>query len=342
MLVVVLFGLGFLGLMVSLLRRGSDWAEVRVGRSVNPSGLREQVLRDANTSDKVAVVDLQGVIAGDTLGRGVSSVELIRRQLAHIAEDGSVKAVILRVDSPGGEVLASDEIYRALREFQDSNSIPVVATLGSVAASGGYYVSAPCQWIVAHPLTMTGSIGVIFRGYNYRELMDKVGVRPKVVKSGRLKDMFSGDKRPEDELPEETEILEGLVSESFTRFKQVIRDGRAWSLAANAGTANPGRELAAEWENFADGRILSGGQALELGLVDELGTFDTALARALSLAEIDQARVIRYQMRPVWNDLFSLWGESRSGKVTVALEGWDLPSDLPSGRLYFISPLHVP
>src|SRR6185369_14805330 len=135
-----------------------------------------------------------------------------------------------------------------------SNNIPVVASMGSLAASGGYYVSAPCRWIVAHPLTLTSSIGVIFHGYNYRGLMDKVGVRPDIVKSGKLKDMFSGEQRLEDELPEEKVILNDLVKESFSRFKQVVREGRGWSASQNkADKVAGGPELAKNWEEFADG-----------------------------------------------------------------------------------------
>jgi protease-4 len=202
-------------------------------------------------------------------GEGRTLEELIGQQLERVAADDRVKAVILKVDSPGGEVLASDEIYNRLWDFQEDHpEIPVVVSMGSLAASGGYYVSAPCQWIVANELTMTGSIGVIFHSYNYRGLMDKVGVRPAITKSGKLKDMMSGEKAPGEELPEEREILQSMIDESFGRFKQVIRAGRQRAAERNAGD---GTALAEDWESIADGRILSGKAAMEKGLVDELG-----------------------------------------------------------------------
>src|SRR4029450_5729008 len=115
---------------------------------------------------------------------------VVEEQFRRAAEDKRVKAVILKVNSPGGEVLASDDIYNIIEKFQNKTQKPVVAAMGSLAASGGYYVSAPCQWIVANEMTITGSIGVILHSFNYRGLMDKVGLRPVVYKSGKLKDML--------------------------------------------------------------------------------------------------------------------------------------------------------
>ena len=305
--------------------------------------LYETVLEDHGARDKVAVIDLKGVISGRTTGMRGSLVDSIRDQLDRAESDSHVKAVVLNVDSPGGEVLASDEIYEALRAFQMSNDVPVVACMGSLAASGGYYVSAPCRWIVAHPLTLTGSIGVIFHGYNYRGLMDKVGVLPDVVKSGKLKDMFSGEQRPEDVLPEEKQILQHLVGESFDRFKEVIRQGRRWSAQQNQEEGvKEGRELAANWEDIADGRILSGKQALEAGLVDELGDFQKAVGRAKKLAGISRANLVTYQTPPTFGDLLGLWGKAAgTTQVRVELPGFLPEAELAPGRLYFVSPLHV-
>lgn len=319
----------------------------RTGGSVLTQGrpgvtqLREVVLENRRARDKVVVIDINGVISSGALRMRESMVDSIRNQLDRAAADERVRAVVLRVDSPGGEVLASDEIYQAIRNFQTSNGVPVVASMGSLAASGGYYVSAPCRWIVAHPLTLTGSIGVIFHGYNYRGLLDKVGVLPNVVKSGQLKDMFSGDRRPEDILPEEKLILKDLVMESFGRFKQVIRDGRNWSAEQNkARGVSGGRELASDWEALADGRILSGSQALEAGLVDELGNFDQAVSRAMDLAQIKSANVITYAAPPTMGDLLGLWGRLPAGKVQLEVPGLLPEANLVPGRLYFLSPLH--
>ena len=125
-------------------------------------------------------------------------VDVIQAQLDRAKDDKHVKAVILKVDSPGGEVMASDQINKAIVKFQEDSKKPVVCSMGSLAASGGYYISAPCRWIVADDLTITGSIGVIMHGYNYRGLMDKVGVLPMTFKSGKYKDMLSPDRSTND------------------------------------------------------------------------------------------------------------------------------------------------
>ncbi len=345
-LVLTLTVVGGLGLVLVFL---ASWALGELGSTAMVSRgslatphLHEVVLEDNGSRNKVLVVELSGVISGGLGPTGGSVVDSVRAQLDRAAEDARIKAVVLRVDSPGGEVLASDEIYSALRAFQTNNEIPVVASMGSLAASGGYYVSAPCRWIVAHPLTLTGSIGVIFHGYNYRDLMDKVGIRPDVVKSGKLKDMFSGEQRPEDVLPEEKAILKDLVAESFDRFKQVIREGRAWAAEQNRTEGiRGGRTLSSNWEEIADGRILSGTQALSAGLVDELGDLDAALDRALTLAGVEDANVITYHAPPGFLDLLGLWGQARSSRVQIDVPGLLPSATLPPGRLYYVSPLHV-
>ncbi|MEI6355836.1 MAG: signal peptide peptidase SppA [Verrucomicrobiota bacterium] len=309
------------------------------------AALQEVVIEDNGSKDKVVVVDIDGVISGEAeRGGGPGMVDSIRDQLDRAADDDQVKAVVLRVDSPGGEVLASDEIYRAISAFQTNHDIPVIASMGSVAASGGYYVSAPCRWIVANELTITGSIGVIFHTYNYRGLMDKIGVVPSVVKSGKLKDMLSPDKRPEDELPEERAILKDMIDESYAKFRSIIVAGRSWAARQNAeDKIEDGRKLQPGWIEHADGRILSGTKALELGLVDELGDFDTAVDRAMGLAGLEKANLVSYQAPIHFSDLFRWFGktDARAQDIRVDLGGFGLQPRLPQGRLYFISPVHV-
>jgi len=307
------------------------------------SQLHEIVLEDNDAPDKILVLDIAGVITDQAIGYdGTTMIDALEEQLVRATEDEQVRAIVLRMDSPGGEVLASDEIYRLLREFQQEHEIPVVTSMGSLAASGGYYISAASRWIVANELTITGSIGVIFHGYNYRGLMDKVGVQPDVVKSGRLKDMFSGDRRPEDVLPEEKQILSGMVAESFTRFKTVIREGRGWAAEQNAAESVEGfQKLAPNWEEFADGRIMSGTTAHQLGLVDELGNFDTAVQRALTLAGIESANLVAYFAPPSFANLLRFFGKAEAKTVRVDVAGLDLVPRLPQGRLYFLSPLHL-
>jgi len=215
--------------------------------------------------------------------------------------------------------------------------------MGSIAASGGYYVSAPCQWIVANELTITGSIGVIMHGYNFRGLMDKVGVRPEVFKSGKFKDMLSPDKREEDITAEERELVQSMVNETFDKFKSIVSEGRGNAAKKNGNSADPGKALADNWQQYADGRILSGKEALRLGFVDELGNLDTAVARARKLAKITDANVIEYQ--PVFDlsDIFGFLGQSSKSEArTLKIDmGIDMPK-LQLGRLYFLYPLALP
>jgi protease-4 len=290
--------------------------------------LDEVVMDDQGGRDKVAVIDIEGIIFGGLLGGGSSGpVEMVREQLKRAESDHAVKAVLLRIDSPGGEVLASDEINRSLAEFQQRSGKPIVASMGSVAASGGYYVAAPCRWIVANPLTITGSIGVIMRGYNYRGLMNKVGVRPEVYKSGRFKDMLRGDKAEEDILPEERE----MVDTTFRRFKEVVVEGRQspYRLSEDGG-----RALVDNWEDYVDGRVFSGRQAYDWGFVDELGNFKTALDRAKTLAQIDRARIIRYEQPFELGNLFRLFVRTETPAIHVDL-GIEFPP-IQTGRLYFL------
>ncbi len=301
---------------------------------------QELVIEDNDARAKFAVISLDGVISGQAFDpSGYNLVNYIEDQLTQCAEDDNVRAVLLRVDSPGGEVLASDEIYRRIQEFQEDSGKPVIASMGSLAASGGYYISAPCRWIVANELTITGSIGVIMSGYNWRGLMDKVGVQPMVFKSGNMKDMLSPDKRPDEISPEERALVQDMVNETFGRFKEVVREGRDYAAGKNGGS---GKSLVEGWEEFADGRIISGKEAHRLGFVDELGNFDTAVERALAITGLEAANLITYRQPFRLGMLFRLLGESegrsRSKPATVKLDlGVDLPR-LEVGRLYFLPP----
>src|SRR5262249_28860253 len=173
--------------------------------------------------DKIAVIPVEGIITSSPAeGMGYGMVRLIEDQLKLAGKDDSVKAVLLKVNSPGGEVLASDDIYNAIVQFQADHHKPVIASMGSLAPSGGFYVSSPCRWIVANELTITGSIGVIMHGYNYRSLLNKVGVRPMIYKSGRFKDMLSGEKdldmlTPSEkaDLEEENAMVSHMIDETF-------------------------------------------------------------------------------------------------------------------------------
>jgi protease IV len=333
LVLLVLLGISVFANLSHLL---SGLVPMNVARSnaVGPR-LEEVSTEDNGASSKIAVIEVNGIITGRALDQGgYNMVDVIKAQLKRADEDDRVKAVILKVDSPGGEVLASDEISRAIANFQTKpHGKPVVCSMGGLAASGGYYVSAPCRWIVANDLTITGSIGVIMSTWNYRGLMDKVGVRPQTFKSGKYKDMLSGSREPDSITPEEREMVQSLIDETYGKFKNVVQAGRKRAQEENQ---DKGRTLSEDWADYADGRILSGTEAYKLGFVDQLGTFEDAAKRAKSIAGISRANLIEYQQRFDFSDLFRLFGKSESKVVKVDL-GMEVPK-LQAGQLYFLSP----
>lgn len=237
--------------------------------------------------DKVLVVDLSGVIIGETrsgllpFSEIAGTVDRIQAQLDKAAGDRAVKAVVLRIDSPGGTVTASDIIYAALKRYKAKAGAPIVASFLDVAASGGYYVAMAADEIVAHPTSVTGSIGVIIPGISMAGLYDKLGVADESVKSDRYKDIGSPRRPP---TLEERVILQGMVDGLFARFLSVVRAGRP---------GLPPERIRA----LADGRVYTAEQALAAGLVDRLGYMQDAVDAAKRRAGLEQARVVFY-VRP--------------------------------------------
>jgi protease IV len=319
-----------------------------VQRDVGPR-LEECLLKDNDAHYKIAVITVDGIItdhAADQAGNNM--VDVIKAQLDRAKEDERVKAVILKVDSPGGEVMASDEINKAIAKFQSDEpgkpgepverGKPVICSMGSLAASGGYYISAPCRWIVANDLTITGSIGVIMETLNIRNLMDKVGVEPDVYKSGKFKDMLSGMRSTNEIPPEEHAMVQKLITDTYDKFKSVVRDGRAQAHALNKKDGQP---LALDWEDYADGRVLSGTDALKLGFVDQLGDFNDAVKHAEKIANGGrEANLVEYRERYDLSNFLSMFGQSgQSHDIKLDL-GMNLPR-LEAGQLYFLSPTVV-
>jgi protease-4 len=215
--------------------------------------------------DRVAILRISGVI--------VNPMPVVKK-LQKLARDKSVKALVLRVDSPGGSVGASQEIYRAIERFKETGK-PVVVSMGNVAASGGYYVSAPADFIFANEGTITGSIGVIVQHIAYRELLNKIGISTTQIKTGKFKDTLS----PFRELtPEEKKYIKDTITEVHDQFLSAILKYRKEKI---------GEEKLRE---VADGRIFTGRRALELGLVDAIGGIEDAVAKAKELAGVPQAR----------------------------------------------------
>ena len=306
-------------------------------REVGPR-LDECVLEDNNSRRKIAVITVDGIITDHAVDKaGNNMVDVIKAQLNRAKEDERVKAVIFKVDSPGGEVMASDEINKVIAKFQDESRKPVVCSMGSLAASGGYYISVPCRWIVANELTITGSIGVIMHGWNYRGLMDKVGLAPMTYKSGKFKDMLSGERSTNEIPPEEHAMVQGLIDETYQKFKDVVAEGRKHAHEKNK---TEGRALVDNWTDYADGRVLSGAQALQHGFVDELGDFRHAVERAEKIAGIPNANLIEYRERYDISDFFRMFGQSGSAHDIKLDLGVELPK-LQAGYLYFLSPTFV-
>lgn len=309
------------------------------GRGAFEAGpkIQEVLLKDTPSSQKIAVIELNGLITGQAIDpAGFGLVEVIKAQLKRAAEDSRVRAVVLKLDTPGGEVLASDEINRAVAEFQERSNKPVIGAMASVAASGGYYVAAACRWIVANELTLTGSIGVIMQSYNYRGLMNKVGIRPEVYKSGRFKDMLSGAREPQDVDPEERQMLQGLIDQTYERFRNVVASGRTRASELNDQT---NRTLVENWREYADGRVFSGKEAYQLGFVDELGNFEDAVRRARTIAEIGDADLVQYRQFYDLADIFRLFGRSEERMLKIDL-GFE-PPKLRPGALYYLCPSYV-
>ena len=307
--------------------------------------LEETIIEDNDSPNKIVVVPVEGIISSDMFDRdSYGMVDYIKDQLKVASLDDRVKAVVLKVNSPGGEVLASDDISNAITKFQKESHKPVIVSMGSLAASGGYYVSAPCRWIVANELTITGSIGVIMHAYNYRGLMNKVGLRPLVYKSGRFKDMLSGEKdldqmsqQEKDDYLAEEKMVKDLIGQTFEKFKTVVAEGRQQANKKNEENKDSkGQPLDRKWADFADGRVLSGKEAFELGFVDELGNFETAIKRARKLAKIDSANLVHYQQTFDLSSFFRLLGKSEPPKIKIDA-GLDTPR-LHAGQLYFLSP----
>jgi protease-4 len=236
----------------------------------------EQIVSGAGR-ERVAIIEVSGVIGapGDAFSLQLSQEQLLS-QIRQAAADDMVRAVVLRVDSPGGGVVASNEIHGELQKLREAGK-PLVVSMGSTAASGGYYVSAPAERIYANPDTLTGSIGVILSLVNYDEAFDKLGLESYVYKSGPLKDIGSPTREP---TPEEEAVLQSIVDEAYDGFVRVIVEGRGL----------PEERV----REIADGRIYTGSQAQELGLVDELGNLDAAIAGARELAGLETALVVRY------------------------------------------------
>lgn len=246
-----------------------------------PGAIQEKQLSGTGR-DKVLLLELSGLISShekDSFIEQPSVLAQMKEALTRAEEDTRVKAVVLRINSPGGTVTASDILYHELLAFKEKRRIPVIASIMDVGASGGYYVAMAADKVMVHPSSITGSLGVIMVTVNARGLLEKVGVEAMAVKSGPRKDMGSPFRSLTEE---ERAIFQGVIMGFYDRFLSVIKEGRK-NLSA------------ADIKKLADGRIYSGEQATTLGLADGVGYLDDAIAMAKRESGLTEATVVTYR-----------------------------------------------
>jgi protease-4 len=260
----------------------SSWAKALNPLANQPSFTTENYR--VGLGQTIAILRVKGVIqdTGDLIPVSTESYNhrSFLKQLEDAFENPEIKAIVLAVNSPGGGVYESDEIYQKITKLKEKYSKPLVVYMENMAASGGYYISVPADKIVANRYTITGSIGVIMATYNLSELADKIGIEEVVIKSGKNKDIMSPMR---DMTKEERQILQGMIDEYYGYFVDVVAEGR-----------NMEREKVIE---IADGRIYTATQAKSLGLVDELGDLDKAIATAGEMIQEAFPNVIEYKYR---------------------------------------------
>ena len=275
------------------------------------------------TTDKIAVITMRGLISTSVPGNvSDSMVDDLRAALQQARDDHRVKAIVLEIDSPGGEVTASDEIYSEVVKTRARK--PVVVYMDSLAASGGYYVSCGGKYLMANETTITGSIGVIIQTLNYEQLFNKIGLASVVFKSGKFKDMLNGA-RPIT--PEERELVQTFIMNTYDKFLGIVAKERNLPADLLRNT-------------IADGRILSGKEALQNKLIDGLGQLDDAFAKAKQLGNAPDAKVVKYGPPFSLSRFLRVFGESDS-KIELQLPKQLVPQ-LESGRAYFLPSYYAP
>lgn len=242
----------------------------------------EKILEDGDMEDRIAVISLEGVIQDDGEGSifasGGYNHKGLLEQLDEAAEDDSVSGIVLRVNTPGGGVVESAEIHDKVVEIQDKRNKPVYVSMGNTAASGGYYVSAPAEKIIAHPATLTGSIGVIMQNIDYSQLADDLGIDFNTIKSGKYKDILSPNRKM---TKEERDILQTMIDQMYGEFVNVIKEGRDM----------PEDKV----RKLGDGRVYTGIQAKENGLIDGLGSLDDTIALMQKDHDLKGGEVFQYE-----------------------------------------------
>jgi protease-4 len=277
-----------------------------------PGDLKETVV-EGERGPKIALIEIEGIlreVATPTrlgLGEHESPVARVRAQLDKAARDRAVKAVVLRIHSPGGTATASEIIYGEIRRFKAKKPVPVIAHLMGIATSGAYYAAMAADSVYAHPTTVTGSIGVIFTGVNVSGLMEKLGLADQTITTGPYKDIGSPLRRM---TPEERALVQGVLNDLYRRFVEVVAAGRPHLPATRVA-------------ELADGRIYSATQAQANGLVDGIADLPSTFDEVRRRAGLEEAHVVSYHRKREWREnLYTLppnWG-ALSGEPTSLLD----------------------
>lgn len=268
--------------------------------------LKRKIIKDKN----VALVKIDGIIMDSTNFPVAKRVIKAFKEI----EDHEMKALVLRINSPGGTVGASQEIYDAIDKLK-SKGTKVIASFGDVSASGGVYISCAADKIVSNAGTITGSIGVIIQSSNFKKLYEKIGIDSDVVKSGPYKDILSSRRALTEE---EKQLLQSLIDNAYDQFVTVVSKGRNLDVE--------------KVKEFADGRIFTGSQALELGLVDKLGTLKDAISYAAELVDIEgEPNVINFTPK---KSMFSQMFSSKMQNLELMVEYSGMPMWMMSKNVY--------
>jgi protease IV len=314
-------------IFVNLVLAATAFRRIGTAQLLEPTpSFRETIVQRGakGSSDKIAVIMMRGLISSSLNGNvGDSMVEDMRLALQQARDDENVRAVVLEIDSPGGEVTASDTIYNWVVRTRAKK--PVVVYMDSLAASGGYYVACGGKYLMANETTITGSIGVIIQTLNYEQLFNKIGLASVVFKSGKFKDMLSGA-RPIT--PEEREYVQGFVMKTYDKFLGVV------ALERNL----PAEQLR---NTVADGRILSGKDALDNKLIDGVGQIEDAFLKAKELGRAPQATIVKYGPPFTFSRFFRALGTTENSKIELTLPKQLMPQ-LETGRAYFLPSFYAP
>lgn len=273
------------------------------------SGKMEQVTVQESgrwfETNRIAIIDIDGVIGRQRnfLHSGTTVAD-VKEKLKRAREDGSVRAIILRINSPGGDVWSSDTINHEVRRFKQETGLPVVADIEGLGASGGFYVALSADRIIASPTSLTGSVGVIAEFIDAQGLLKKIGVQSTTVKSGENKDMGSPFRQMTDA---QRQIVQGDIDTFFQRFLATVRASRPNCTQADV-------------KKFSDGRVLTARQALDLHLIDKIGYLDDAIAEAKRMAHISHADVVLYRPYPSYNsNIYSMAAQPAMSGLQQAL-----------------------